>query len=241
MGTREQRGRRDEGSGADAAPRHETRHGDRRDRLRRGQRRVCRRARARPASPPAQRRLPIPCAAPSVLWAARSSDLGSQRHRSVSSISRSCRHHASFRRWQRTDSSSRERPCCIRDTARRSVALLAQAVWAVVLTWSGTYGQLLDYTVFGDWIFFALITATIFVYRRHDTPGTCPLLSRPRIPRRAGGIHRDGRLRRPQQHSIESTQRVARVLLDLPWSSRSTRSGVQDRAAGSSAAAEGGA
>ncbi len=49
-----------------------------------------------------------------------------------------------------------------------SAALLAQAVWAVILTWSGTYGQLLDYVVFGDWIFFGLIAATLFVYRRRD-------------------------------------------------------------------------
>ena len=52
-----------------------------------------------------------------------------------------------------------------------SVALLWQAVWAVILTWSGTYGQLLDYVVFGDWIFFGLIAATLFVYRRRDRPG----------------------------------------------------------------------
>jgi APA family basic amino acid/polyamine antiporter len=49
-----------------------------------------------------------------------------------------------------------------------TAALLFQAVWAVVLTWSGTYGQLLDYTVFGDWIFFAMIVATLVVYRARD-------------------------------------------------------------------------
>jgi APA family basic amino acid/polyamine antiporter len=43
-----------------------------------------------------------------------------------------------------------------------------QAVWAVALALSGTYGQLLDYVVFGDWIFFGLIVATIFAYRRRD-------------------------------------------------------------------------
>jgi APA family basic amino acid/polyamine antiporter len=49
-----------------------------------------------------------------------------------------------------------------------AAALLAQAAWAVVLTGSGTYGQLLDYVVFGDWIFFAMIVATLFVYRSRD-------------------------------------------------------------------------
>ncbi|HWZ60538.1 MAG TPA: amino acid permease [Gemmatimonadaceae bacterium] len=49
-----------------------------------------------------------------------------------------------------------------------TVALGVQAVWAVVLTVSGTYGQLLDYVVFGDWIFFAAIAATLFIYRTRD-------------------------------------------------------------------------
>jgi len=46
--------------------------------------------------------------------------------------------------------------------------IVIQAVWAIVLVLSGTYGQLLDYVVFGDWIFFGLIVATIFGYRRRD-------------------------------------------------------------------------
>jgi basic amino acid/polyamine antiporter, APA family len=62
------------------------------------------------------------------------------------------------------------------------VALLAQAVWAVVLTWSGEYGPLLDYVVFGDWIFFGLIAATIFVYRRRDRPETPPYFRVPGYP-----------------------------------------------------------
>ncbi|GAC1489772.1 MAG: amino acid permease [Gemmatimonadaceae bacterium] len=46
--------------------------------------------------------------------------------------------------------------------------IVIQAVWAVALALSGTYGQLLDYVVFGDWIFFGLIVATLFAYRRRD-------------------------------------------------------------------------
>jgi len=53
-----------------------------------------------------------------------------------------------------------------------AAALIAQAVWAVALTSSGTYGQLLDYVVFGDWIFFAAIVATLFVYRSRDRATT---------------------------------------------------------------------
>jgi APA family basic amino acid/polyamine antiporter len=47
-----------------------------------------------------------------------------------------------------------------------SGAIFVQAVWAVALTLSGNYGQLLDYVVFGDWIFFGLTVATLFAYRR---------------------------------------------------------------------------
>jgi basic amino acid/polyamine antiporter, APA family len=54
-------------------------------------------------------------------------------------------------------------------------ALLVQGMWAVVLTLSGTYGQLLDYTVFGDWIFFGLIAATLFRYRNQDRREKLPV------------------------------------------------------------------
>ncbi len=47
-----------------------------------------------------------------------------------------------------------------------TAAIVFQAVWASVLTLSGTYGQLLDYVVFGDWIFFGLAGATVFIFRR---------------------------------------------------------------------------
>jgi APA family basic amino acid/polyamine antiporter len=46
--------------------------------------------------------------------------------------------------------------------------IVIQAVWAIVLVLSGTYGQLLDYVVFADWIFFGLIVCTVFGYRRRD-------------------------------------------------------------------------
>jgi APA family basic amino acid/polyamine antiporter len=46
--------------------------------------------------------------------------------------------------------------------------IMLQAVWAIILVMSGTYGQLLDYVVFADWIFFGLIVCTVFAYRRRD-------------------------------------------------------------------------
>lgn len=49
-----------------------------------------------------------------------------------------------------------------------SWGILLQAVWAILLIFSGTYAQLLDYIVFGETVFLALVVATLFVYRRRD-------------------------------------------------------------------------
>lgn len=47
-------------------------------------------------------------------------------------------------------------------------AILFQGAWAIGLLFLGSYGQLLDYVVFADWIFFGLAAAALFVLRRHD-------------------------------------------------------------------------
>ena len=47
-------------------------------------------------------------------------------------------------------------------------AILAQGAWASVLLLVGSYGQLLDYVTFADWIFFGLAAASLVVLRRHD-------------------------------------------------------------------------
>jgi APA family basic amino acid/polyamine antiporter len=54
------------------------------------------------------------------------------------------------------------------------VAVLAQGAWACVLALSGTFDQLTDYVVFASWIFYALCTASLFVFRRR-----LPLAQRP--------------------------------------------------------------
>jgi basic amino acid/polyamine antiporter, APA family len=51
-------------------------------------------------------------------------------------------------------------------TPTRAIGL--QAVWSIVLVLSGSYDQLVDYVVFGDWIFFGLTVATLFVYRARE-------------------------------------------------------------------------
>jgi APA family basic amino acid/polyamine antiporter len=45
-------------------------------------------------------------------------------------------------------------------------ALLVQAVWSCVLTVSGTYDQLTDSLLFASWIFYGLVTSSVFVLRR---------------------------------------------------------------------------
>lgn len=49
-----------------------------------------------------------------------------------------------------------------------AAAILFQAVWATGLTLTGKYGDLVDYVVFGDWIFFGLTVATLYVFRARD-------------------------------------------------------------------------
>ena len=49
-----------------------------------------------------------------------------------------------------------------------NIALLLLIGWSIVLALSGTYGQLLDYATFGDWLACAVGVATLFWYRRHD-------------------------------------------------------------------------
>ncbi|HYT64253.1 MAG TPA: amino acid permease, partial [Gemmatimonadales bacterium] len=51
-----------------------------------------------------------------------------------------------------------------------TAAIVALAGFAILLALTGTFGQLVDYVTFGDWIFFGLTAAALFVYRRRE-PG----------------------------------------------------------------------
>lgn len=46
-----------------------------------------------------------------------------------------------------------------------TLAIVIQAVWAIVLVLTGTYGDLLNSVVFADWIFFGGTVAALFVWR----------------------------------------------------------------------------
>ena len=45
------------------------------------------------------------------------------------------------------------------------VAIVVQTAWSCILTLSGSYGQLLNYVVFADWIFFGATVSTLLVFR----------------------------------------------------------------------------
>jgi APA family basic amino acid/polyamine antiporter len=50
-----------------------------------------------------------------------------------------------------------------------AAAIVLQSAWAILLTLTGEYGDLLDTVVFADWIFFGLTVAGLFVLRRRTT------------------------------------------------------------------------
>lgn len=50
------------------------------------------------------------------------------------------------------------------------VAIAFQGLWAVALLFTKSYGQLLDYVTFADWIFFGSIALTLLVLRRRPAP-----------------------------------------------------------------------
>jgi APA family basic amino acid/polyamine antiporter len=52
-----------------------------------------------------------------------------------------------------------------------ATAIVAQGAWACLLLVTRTYGQLLDYVTFADWIFFGATAATLVVYRRRERAG----------------------------------------------------------------------
>ena len=63
-------------------------------------------------------------------------------------------------------------------------AILAQAAWASVLALSGTYDTLTDSVIFSSWLFYGLMTAALFVFRRTmpDVPRPYRAFGYPVIP-----------------------------------------------------------
>lgn len=52
------------------------------------------------------------------------------------------------------------------------VSIIALSIWSIILSLSGTFEQLFTYVIFGEWIFFGLTVAAVFILRkkRPDLP-----------------------------------------------------------------------
>ncbi len=48
------------------------------------------------------------------------------------------------------------------------IALVVQAVWASVLALSGTFDQLTDLAIFAFWLFYGMVAAAVFVFRKRE-------------------------------------------------------------------------
>lgn len=48
------------------------------------------------------------------------------------------------------------------------IALMVQAVWAGVLALSGTFDQLTDLAIFAFWLFYGMVAAAVFVFRKRE-------------------------------------------------------------------------
>jgi len=69
-------------------------------------------------------------------------------------------------------------------TRAPQIALAALGLWAIALTLSGSFGQLLDYTTVGEWLSHMFGIATLFWYRRHfiDQPSPYRVPFYPLLP-----------------------------------------------------------
>jgi len=47
-----------------------------------------------------------------------------------------------------------------------TLSLIVQAIWAGILVLSGSFDQLTDFAIFAFWLFYGMITAAVFVFRR---------------------------------------------------------------------------
>jgi hypothetical protein len=63
-------------------------------------------------------------------------------------------------------------------------SIVVQAAWSCLLALSGTYDQLTDCVIFASWIFYGLVTSSVFVLRRklEDAPRPYRTLGYPLVP-----------------------------------------------------------
>ncbi|CAN5868497.1 amino acid permease [soil metagenome] len=63
-------------------------------------------------------------------------------------------------------------------------ALIVQGIWACILAMSGSFDTLTNYVIFGSWIFYAFVTASVFVFRKKfpDAPRPYKTFGYPVVP-----------------------------------------------------------
>jgi amino acid transporter len=89
------------------------------------------------------------------------------------------------------------------------VAIVVQTAWSCILTLSGTYGQLLNYVVFADWIFFGATVSTLLVFRHRFPVGKRALFLAPASDS-AGPVRLDRGRDRTQRRLVRPSKRVSR-------------------------------
>jgi APA family basic amino acid/polyamine antiporter len=63
-----------------------------------------------------------------------------------------------------------------------ALAIVVESAWAIVLTLTGTFAQLVDYVSFGDWIFFGLTVAGLYRLRARDAGAGATTAAGFRVP-----------------------------------------------------------
>ena len=98
-------------------------------------------------------------------------------------------------------------------------SIVVQAVWSCLLALSGTFDQLTDYVIFASWIFYGLVTSSVFVLRRKmkDAPRPYATLGYPLVPLAfvmvAAWLVVNTLLQRP----VESVAGLALIAAGLPF------------------------
>src|SRR5882762_2670430 len=54
------------------------------------------------------------------------------------------------------------------------ISLIVQGVWAGILALSGTFDQLTDFAIFAFWLFYGMVAASVFVFRRRNPDAIRP-------------------------------------------------------------------
>jgi basic amino acid/polyamine antiporter, APA family len=115
-------------------------------------------------------------------------------------------------------------------------SLAVQAVWSSVLAVSGTYDQLTDSLLFASWIFYGLVTSSVFVLRRKmpDAPRPYRTLGYPVVPAIFVLVSAWLVVNTLVEKRIESVTGLVLILAGLPlffWF-RSTSRSTRDRGQG---------